>query len=829
MIGSLLSRMADAEKLSPQQLQQSEKDGMIPQGIGQLISQDNASMQSASKPIPQAPQGTVVDQIMQQATQSADPLVLIDHKINQLSKENLRLQEGIQTGEIKPYIGIPKLAEQVKELESLKSVKQQLEGKNQPVEDTQGIQSLQESAPQQTAQVNPQSPQQGIESVPTNLPTETMADGGIVAFANGGFNEVDDEAEDDELQKLFPSSSDNDDLLNELVSSGYNAPQEKPTEQPKANEGIKSVVQPRSVPSASGSNFDKAMAFVLPHEGGYANYKEDKGGPTNRGVTQATLSTYLGRPASIDDVKNLDEKTARDIYKTMFWDKIEADKLDPKVAMMAFDTAVGSGIPKAKKMLSQYGDDHEKFLEAKKQWMKDIVARDPSQKVWDRGWQNRMADLGAYTNKNFAEGGIVALAKGGEVKRYNGTTINGSLVAGSDAASGLSDLLNTTQRSSPSTGMYKSGSDVKDLLRNNKFNITGGLLPAGVLLGGSLATSEAGNIVRNNPTFREQVTSDPMLSALSGDAGFASSIMDNASNNIKDKSLKLDTSKKQNTDASKPSGILTPPNAAKEQQQDIDASSNYSNTPATIANNSVPTLPNPPVTTGSTTPTLSATDDFFNKYLNQLQQERDESKQGAETNKYLALLQAGLDMMGGTSPYAAANIGQGASQGIAAFSNLEKSRQENERNLGNQMLGLYKYKTSADVAKENQAANRELRMAGLNMTKEQRDATLKLEQDKLKDLNDQRAQSNLYNATKLVEADYNKDINNMGKSEAEKTAYIYNHPLVKDAAQKAGLDLSKYTSQPVIPSAEIEALKKNPSKKKEFEAKFKVSADQYLR
>ena len=781
MIGSLLSRMADAEKLSPQQLQQSEKDGMIPQGIGQLISQDNASMQSASKPIPQAPQGTVVDQIMQQATQSADPLVLIDHKINQLSKENLRLQEGIQTGEIKPYIGIPKLAEQVKELESLKSVKQQLEGKNQPVEDTQGIQSLQESAPQQTAQVNPQSPQQGIESVPTNLPTETMADSGIVAFANGGFNEVDDEAEDDELQKLFPSSSDNDDLLNELVSSGYNAPQEKPTEQPKANEGIKSVAPSKSniKPLEQISNADQARKYNVGNLRPYDKFTY----PGQIGVSKGGFAMFESPEAGVKALhQDINAKLGRGIDTPSKFISIYDPEPGNDVYIKNVSKALGIGphdkipnTPEARQLLAQA-----------------ITRQEGAQ----------------FATARFAEGGIIALAQGGP-------TYTDKQLQDFDDAQARWEASQELQNN-PYMQRVQAVRDIPSMLKS------------------------AGNYVANQYDLPSQVIGIGKKIKDWGQTpvGQQKAQFDAATENRKGRSF-FDSNRSPVVDQGIPSII---PDAAKEQQQDIDASSNYvtSKTPSTASSApsisstqsndkvSAPTIQNP-TAPAATVPTLSGTDDFFNKYLNQLQQERDESKQGAETNKYLALLQAGLGMMGGTSPYAAANIGQGASQGIAAFSNLEKSRQENERNLGNQMLGLYKYKTSADVAKENQAANRELRMAGLNMTKEQRDATLKLEQDKLKDLNDQRAQSNLYNATKLVEADYNKDINNMGKSEAEKTAYIYNHPLVKDAAQKAGLDLSKYTSQPVIPSAAIEALKKDPSKKKEFEAKFKVSADQYLR
>ena len=137
------------------------------------------------------------------------------------------------------------------------------------------------------------------------------------------------------------------------------------------------------------------------------------GGPTKFGVTKNTLEGYLGKKVSIEDVQNMPLDLAKQIYKEQYWDKINGDKLDPKIAMLAFDTAVGSGVGKAKQMLSKYGDDPEKFLEAKKQWMKDIVSRDPSQKRFDKGWQNRMNNLGEYIQKMPSDSSVASMASGG--------------------------------------------------------------------------------------------------------------------------------------------------------------------------------------------------------------------------------------------------------------------------------------------------------------------------------------------------------------------------------------------------------------------------------
>ena len=92
-------------------------------------------------------------------------------------------------------------------------------------------------------------------------------------------------------------------------------------------------------------------------------------------------------------------------------------------------------------------------------------------------------------------------------------------------------------------------------------------------------------------------------------------------------------------------------------------------------------------------------DPFIASLMNKISGQEAESKKNAETNKYLALMQAGFGMMGGTSPYAAVNIGQGAEKGVGTYATLNAATQKEQNDLMNQQLGLYKYSSSADVAK----------------------------------------------------------------------------------------------------------------------------------
>lgn len=145
------------------------------------------------------------------------------------------------------------------------------------------------------------------------------------------------------------------------------------------------------------------------------------------------------------------------------------------------------------------------------------------------------------------------------------------------------------------------------------------------------------------------------------------------------------------------------------------------------------TIPEP-----SLSPTVAKAEagpDYRGMLYDRLNKMIDESAKTRESDKYMSLLAAGLGMMGGTSPYAAANIGQGAMQGIQAQLQAQKSQAEQEKNITGGILGL----TRADLLEKSRAdaiAERALARGDLNTY---RKATLQgqeLErQIKLQDLN----------------------------------------------------------------------------------------------
>lgn len=73
---------------------------------------------------------------------------------------------------------------------------------------------------------------------------------------------------------------------------------------------------------------------------------------------------------------------------------------------------------------------------------------------------------------------------------------------------------------------------------------------------------------------------------------------------------------------------------------------------------------------------------------NLIKQRMEESGKQKRIDAYMSLLQAGLGMMGGSSPFAAVNIGQGASTGVAAQMAARKSQVADENAILSGQLGL---------------------------------------------------------------------------------------------------------------------------------------------
>ena len=98
-------------------------------------------------------------------------------------------------------------------------------------------------------------------------------------------------------------------------------------------------------------NFDKALALVLIHEGGFANNPRDPGGATMKGVTLVTFRRFFGEDKTVTDLKNITQAQLAQVYRTGYWDKCSGDQLPSGVDYAVFDAAVNSGPVRAARFL----------------------------------------------------------------------------------------------------------------------------------------------------------------------------------------------------------------------------------------------------------------------------------------------------------------------------------------------------------------------------------------------------------------------------------------------------------------------------------------------
>lgn len=98
-------------------------------------------------------------------------------------------------------------------------------------------------------------------------------------------------------------------------------------------------------------NFDRSLALVLKHEGGWSDHPRDPGGATMKGVTLKTYSDWLGRQATKDELRNIPDSHLSTIYKNRFWDAVRGDDLPAGVDFAVFNMAVNSGPGRAARLL----------------------------------------------------------------------------------------------------------------------------------------------------------------------------------------------------------------------------------------------------------------------------------------------------------------------------------------------------------------------------------------------------------------------------------------------------------------------------------------------
>lgn len=162
--------------------------------------------------------------------------------------------------------------------------------------------------------------------------------------------------------------------------------------------------------------FETSLPFILRWEGGYVNHRNDPGGPTNRGVTQAVYDTWrLRQGMSKRDVQLLEEAEMRAIYEAGYWIPPRCDLLQSQLDLVQFDTAVNMGVGRAVRFLQSvvgckadgdfgpgteravaacdHGSAMTAYCDAREQFYRRLVEKDPKFGVFLKGWLNRLNAL----------------------------------------------------------------------------------------------------------------------------------------------------------------------------------------------------------------------------------------------------------------------------------------------------------------------------------------------------------------------------------------------------------------------------------------------------
>ena len=171
-------------------------------------------------------------------------------------------------------------------------------------------------------------------------------------------------------------------------------------------------------------NANEIIDELIRREGGFVNDPDDRGGATKFGVTESTLSGYLGEPVDVDDVQRLTVDEARLIYERLY---ITSPKLDalasatvPRLLDLLVDSAVQHGPPMPVKWVQRtvgalddgligpltldavqafraaMGGDAELFWSVFRQRLEyygRIIRNDPSQAKFARGLMLRMGEF----------------------------------------------------------------------------------------------------------------------------------------------------------------------------------------------------------------------------------------------------------------------------------------------------------------------------------------------------------------------------------------------------------------------------------------------------
>ncbi len=585
----------------------------------------------------------------------------------QIKSIQAHLVKSVQTGSVPSYVGIPLLNDLNQKMARIQTAPAQAQAMVQQ--------------PPLAQQVMGQA-EQGVATLPSGLPEQGMAGGGIVAFAGGG----ETMSASQMAEYLLADEDDEDaDYVNAILGDMYK--QEAASAQEGDIDGLMATTARESVSTQEGgepargvtrertsvtgpAGLESLLKMIEQKESGGRDYDKYGNLLTSPAGAQGRMQVMPGtsrdpgfgiRPAREGDVEDL-ARVGREYYTKML-----ERYGDPKVAAIAYNWGPGN-------------TDN---------WLKSGAGIDKL----PRETRNYVA--------NMREGGIARFQNTGLVDFANMTPeeiketmrrrikMEGARDAFSRApAAPAAPVAPAAPAAAPSAANNLTyGQRLMKFLSPSG----GGAGPlAGIgALGGAMSYGAANQLQSMSPEQREQLTAD-----IGSDTGFAAAIMNAAQ------------------PSEKKTGVATLPTTSAQTRMPVTASNtagqSYKRTQGPTKQGmeeaellSGIDLGGP----GSSPATLTPPEldqekempkeeggirSILDKFRSDIGKQRD-------IDNYMSLLSAGLGMMGGTSPFAAANIGQGALQGVKTYQQAAQLRGADERGLLSGEIALKKYQDLADI------------------------------------------------------------------------------------------------------------------------------------
>jgi flagellum-specific peptidoglycan hydrolase FlgJ len=547
-----------------------------------------------------------------------------------------QLQQAIKNGTVPAYIGIPLMQEKMKQAK-------QAQTPPAPQSPPIAQQVMAEAA--------------GIDQVPSNLPTQSMNDGGIVSFADGGdVEEFDQEAYEDQQDEAEYAQA-IEESLNAAEQGGGSKKSVDVNRTPNVEKGIK----------APAGDFYKNIYGVLKTKAEEMGFKNPEA-IARVGAAQSALETgygkalaggnnYFGIKGSGGNKQSTKEYSPERGYYT---------------SNESFRTYNG---------MEDSAADYLRLMQNPR-YAKVAAAQTPEEAIAHQSRSGYAtspqygSSLRAIHQSNMAEGGIARLNKGGVAHFYGG----GANDTRSEEDKRLDEILNNIQ--DPAT-LYPEKAPVGRGAESSNPFVSGRYL-------------NPNNLPRATDAQRTQY----LQHALSfGEDGFAGAL-------------------NERSDRLLPPGVTLPnvpaatsiPAASQSPPMQAPFDYEYGKGASLPIKRKTDTGTDTLKDTGSEGDSSGGANSGagsssrggerqkseYDLIREDIMSQREELKRQKQEDKYMAIIQAGLGMMAGTSPNAMANIGQGASAGIAQYGASGKQRAAENAALNKGLITAQRYKGMDD-------------------------------------------------------------------------------------------------------------------------------------